>query len=147
MSHELKFFNGSYSRFLLTVLQNSHGVMTWCRWGMCCCTSRVARCLGKGFKAATEERNELIKQKELNTLVTELCEDLPGAFATYMSYTRSLECKERPDYAYLRRLFRKAFSARSFRYDNIFDWAEKRFLEMQGSGVERSAPCSSKSER
>ncbi|EJP62034.1 casein kinase 1 epsilon [Beauveria bassiana ARSEF 2860] len=103
--------------------ENSPGEMTWSRWDMCCCTSRVARCLWQGLKAATEEKNEFIKQKKLTMPVTELCEGLPREFATYISYTRSLGFKDRPDYAYLRRLFGKAFSARGFRYDNRFEAA------------------------
>ncbi|KAJ3499419.1 hypothetical protein NLG97_g355 [Lecanicillium saksenae] len=86
----------------------------------------------QGLKAATEEeKNECIKKKKLNVSVTELCEGLPREFATYITYTRSLGFKDIPDYAYLRRLFRNAFSARSFKYDNIFDWTEKLFLEIQ----------------
>ena len=88
----------------------------------------------KGLKAATEEgKNDLTKQKKLSLPVTELCEGLPGEFATYVSYTRSLRFNDRPDYAYLRRLFRRAFSIRGFKYDNIFDWTEKRFYELQGA--------------
>ncbi|OAA39189.1 casein kinase 1, delta [Cordyceps fumosorosea ARSEF 2679] len=86
----------------------------------------------QGLKAATEgQKDELIKRKKLTLSVTKLCEGLPGEFATYVSYTRSLGFKDRPDYAYLRRLFRHAFSTRGFKYDNIFDWTEKRFIEMQ----------------
>ncbi|KAF1739593.1 Casein kinase I isoform delta [Beauveria bassiana] len=93
----------------------------------------------QGLKAATEEKNELIKQKKLKMPVTELCEGLPREFATYISYTRSLGFKDRPDYAYLRRLFGKAFSARGFRYDNIFDWTEKRFVEIQGDSTKKKS--------
>ncbi|KAM3553512.1 hypothetical protein ARSEF4850_006881 [Beauveria asiatica] len=70
--------------------------------------------------------------------VTTLCEGLLGEFATYATYTRSLGFKDRPDYAYLRRLFRNAFSARGFRYDNIYDWTEKRFREIYGDSTEHS---------
>ncbi|TQV90120.1 casein kinase 1, delta [Cordyceps javanica] len=88
----------------------------------------------QGFKAATdEEKNELIAQKKLNLPAKSLCGGLPEEFATYISYTRSLGFKDRPDYAYLRRLFRNAFSARGFKYDNIFDWTKKLFYEMQGN--------------
>ncbi|OAR00667.1 hypothetical protein LLEC1_07338 [Akanthomyces lecanii] len=87
----------------------------------------------QGLKATTEEeKNELIKQKKLDLSVTELCEGLPTEFATYIAYTRSLGFEDRPDYAYLRRLFRHAFSACGFEYDSIFDWTEKLFYETQG---------------
>lgn len=94
----------------------------------------------QGLKASTEEeKNDLIKQKKQVMPVTELCKGLPREFATYISYTRSLGFKDRPDYAYLRRIFRKAFSARGFRYNNIFDWTEKRFLEIQGDSISHKA--------
>ena len=86
----------------------------------------------QGLKAATaKEKDELIKQKKLNLPVAELCEGLPEEFATYINYTRSLRFKEKPDYAHLRKIFRDAFSARRFEYDNVFDWTERRFREMQ----------------
>lgn len=79
-----------------------------------------------------EERNELIKEKMTSVSVAQLCRGLPGEFATYMRYTRSLGFKDGPDYAHLRRLFRQAFLARGFKYDTIFDWTEKRFREVGG---------------
>lgn len=87
----------------------------------------------QGLKSATKDgKNELIKQKKLTLSVAELCEGLPEEFETYISYTRSRRFKDRPDYAYLRRLFRHAFLTRGLKYDNIFDWTEKRFREIQG---------------
>ncbi|TWU70456.1 hypothetical protein ED733_000368 [Metarhizium rileyi] len=94
----------------------------------------------QGFKAATEEeKNEWIKKKKLKMSVTELCQGLLEQFVAYITYTRSLGFKDRPNYAYLRRLFRNAFSARGFKYDNIFDWTEKLFFEMQGGSAENCA--------
>ncbi|KAJ3497523.1 hypothetical protein NLG97_g1833 [Lecanicillium saksenae] len=87
----------------------------------------------QGLKAATRDaKYELIKQKKLNLPVVELCKGLPDEFATFISYTRSLGFNDRPNYAYLRRLIRQGFSLRGFKYDNVFDWTEKRFHEMQG---------------
>ncbi|KAJ2974878.1 hypothetical protein NQ176_g5823 [Zarea fungicola] len=87
----------------------------------------------QGLKAATEmEKNELIKYRKLNISVTKLCEGLPGEFATYISYTRALKFEDRPNYAYLRRLFRQALVAYGFNYDNIYDWTERRFYEIHG---------------
>ncbi|KAM3536743.1 hypothetical protein MY4038_000198, partial [Beauveria bassiana] len=111
---------------------NSPGVMTWSRWAVLLYFVRGSL-PWQGLKAATEEeKNELIKQKKLNMSVTKLCEGLPEEFATYVSYTRSLGFNDRPDYAYLRRLFRRAFTSREFKYDNVFDWTEKLFYEVQG---------------
>ncbi|KAM3549378.1 hypothetical protein ARSEF4850_008885 [Beauveria asiatica] len=94
----------------------------------------------QGLEAASEEeKNELIREKKLNLPGAKLCEGLPEEFATYISYTQSLGFKDRPNYAYLRRLFRRAFLSSGFKYDNVFDWTERRFREMHGD-VETIAP-------
>ncbi|KAM3435117.1 hypothetical protein NHJ13734_005687 [Beauveria thailandica] len=86
----------------------------------------------QGLKAATEkDKTELIKRKKIGFPVTELCEGLPEEIAMYIKYTRSLGFKDKPDYTYLRHLFRRAFLARGFKYDNVFDWTERQFREMQ----------------
>jgi hypothetical protein len=64
--------------------------------------------------------------------VKKLCEGLPEEFATYVSYTRSLGFKDRPNYAYLRQLFRRAFLARGLKYDNVFDWTLRVFHDAGG---------------
>ncbi len=89
----------------------------------------------QGLKAPTDkERNELIKDKKMSLSGQDLCGDvLPGEFATYLDYARSLDFDDRPDYSYLRKLFRRLFISEGFKYDNVFDWTEKRFNEI-GAG-------------
>ena len=41
---------------------------------------------------------------------------------TYLNYCRSLRFEDRPDYAYLRRLFKDLFFREGYQYDFIFDW-------------------------
>lgn len=84
----------------------------------------------QGLKTGTEKRNKLISQVKTNLPVSELCEGLPQEFATYINYTRSLGFNDKPNYPYLRKLFRTAFAARGFQYDNVFDWTERRFKEL-----------------
>lgn len=102
--------------------------------------------LWQGLKAETEEeKNELIKRKKLKLPVAELCEGLPGEFATYVNYTQTLGFNNRPDYAYLRRLFGNALLTGAFKYDNIYDWTERRFCEIHGDaetiGSSPQRPC------
>ncbi|KAG5928141.1 hypothetical protein E4U42_001201 [Claviceps africana] len=66
-----------------------------------------------------------------NTPVNDLCKGLPEAFAQYMSYLRCLQPADKPNYAYLLKLFKTLFVARGFKYDNVYDWTEKRFYELQ----------------
>lgn len=94
----------------------------------------------QGMKAANDkEKNELVKNSKMSLSGENLCEDLPEEFATYINYTRSLRFEEKPNYAYLRKLFRDVSRARGYKYDNIFDWTEKRFNEIHG-GHKRPTP-------
>jgi len=63
----------------------------------------------QGLKAATdEEKNELIKKKKMSLSGEQLCESvLPEEFAKYINYTRSLSFEDKPNYPYLRQLFRQ----------------------------------------
>lgn len=40
----------------------------------------------------------------------------------YMNYCRKLGFEDRPDYAYLRKLFKDLFYRMGYEYDYIFDW-------------------------
>ncbi|KAB5572200.1 casein kinase I isoform delta [Coniochaeta sp. 2T2.1] len=86
----------------------------------------------QGLKAATDKgKDELIKEMKESLSGKALCDGvLPGQFATYIDYTRSLGFDDKPDYLYLRRLFRRLFAAEGFQHDNVFDWTEKRFHEI-----------------
>uniref|UniRef100_T1IQH1 Non-specific serine/threonine protein kinase n=1 Tax=Strigamia maritima TaxID=126957 RepID=T1IQH1_STRMM len=48
-------------------------------------------------------------------------------FATYLNYCRSLRFEEKPDYSYLRQLFRNLFHRQGFTYDYVFDWNLLKF--------------------
>jgi hypothetical protein len=97
----------------------------------------------QGLTAATEkEQAALVKEKKTSLSGEQLCEDLlPGEFATYIDYTRSLPFGDKPDYAYLRKLFRRLFANKEFRYDNVFDWTEKRFKEIHGEVSDLHLQC------
>lgn len=87
-----------------------------------------------GIKATTDlEERELVKNMKINISGEELCQDfLPTEFSRYIDYTRSLRFGEKPNYAYLRKIFRDRFRSEGYKYDNIFDWTIKRFNEIHG---------------
>lgn len=97
----------------------------------------------QGLKAPSDkERNELLKEKKMSLSGKDLCGDvLPREFATYIDYTRSLGFEQRPNYSFLRELFRRLFESEGFKYDYVFDWTEKKFKEIS---VEVSQPTTSK---
>lgn len=48
--------------------------------------------------------------------------NFPAEFSTYLNICRSLGFEDKPDYAYLRQLFRSLFHRLGFTYDFVFDW-------------------------
>lgn len=95
----------------------------------------------QGLKATTDkEKQELVKNMKINLPAEKLCDGLPDAFAKYINYTRSLGFEDKPDYAYLRRLFRRLFSSEGFKHDSIFDWTVKLFNENYGPKDSTAVP-------
>eukprot|EP00923_Selenidium_pygospionis_P003975 GHVN01006313.1.p1 GENE.GHVN01006313.1~~GHVN01006313.1.p1 ORF type:complete len:441 (+),score=91.18 GHVN01006313.1:1624-2946(+) len=61
----------------------------------------------QGVKANTkQEKYNKIREKKEATSVESLCKGFPMAFTEYLTYCRALAFEDRPDYDYLRRLFR-----------------------------------------
>ena len=51
-----------------------------------------------------------------------------GEFVTYLNFCRSLKFEDKPDYAYLRQLFRNLFHKLGYTYDYVFDWNTARIV-------------------
>lgn len=51
-----------------------------------------------------------------------------GEFVTYLNFCRSLKFEDKPDYAYLRQLFRSLFHKLGYTYDYVFDWNTARIV-------------------
>ncbi|KAK4531009.1 hypothetical protein CCYA_CCYA06G1866 [Cyanidiococcus yangmingshanensis] len=77
----------------------------------------------QGLKAATKKQKyEKISERKICTPVDILCRGFPSEFATYLNYCRSLRFEDKPDYNYLRRLFRDLYRRKGYQDDNVFDW-------------------------
>ncbi|KFZ22832.1 hypothetical protein V502_02689, partial [Pseudogymnoascus sp. VKM F-4520 (FW-2644)] len=82
----------------------------------------------QGLKAATEkQKNNRIMEKKMTTPTEVLCRGFPNEFAIYLNYTRSLRFYGKPDYFYLRKIFRDLFIREGFHYDYVFDWTVYKF--------------------
>ncbi|KAK5189268.1 serine/threonine protein kinase [Exophiala xenobiotica] len=78
----------------------------------------------QGLKAATKKQKyDRIMEKKMTTPTEVLCRGFPKEFDIYLNYTRSLRFDDKPDYSYLRKIFRDLFVRESFQYDYVFDWA------------------------
>eukprot|EP01016_Furgasonia_blochmanni_P041500 TRINITY_DN5399_c0_g1_i15.p2 TRINITY_DN5399_c0_g1~~TRINITY_DN5399_c0_g1_i15.p2 ORF type:complete len:287 (+),score=53.90 TRINITY_DN5399_c0_g1_i15:630-1490(+) len=77
----------------------------------------------QGLKANTKkEKYEKIMEKKINTPVETLCKGFPEEFCTYLNYCRALKFEDRPDYLWLKRLFRDLFFRVEKEWDSIYDW-------------------------
>ncbi len=83
----------------------------------------------QGLTAADQAHKEELILKEKETInIEDLCEDLPGEFAAYFDYIRSLDFDAKPKYSSLRRIFRNLFLRECFDYDHVFDWTILEYL-------------------
>lgn len=77
----------------------------------------------QGLKANNKKQKyEKISEKKLSTNVEVLCKGFPSEFAMYLNYCRALRFEEKPDYTYLRQLFRVLFQTLNHQFDYLFDW-------------------------
>jgi len=84
----------------------------------------------QGLKANTKkEKYNKIAEKKMSTPVEILCKHFPTEFATYLNYCRALRFDDKPDYSYLRRLFRDLFFRQGYAADYRFDWTVLNYGE------------------
>lgn len=82
----------------------------------------------QGLKAATKKQKyDRIMEKKMTTPTEVLCRGFPSEFAIYLNYTRSLRFDDKPDYSYLRKIFRDLFVREGFQYDYVFDWTVYKY--------------------
>jgi hypothetical protein len=62
----------------------------------------------------------------METTAEELMKDKPQEFADYMNYVRNLAFDEKPNYAYLKRLFENVMTKHGYEMDYEFDWVIKK---------------------
>lgn len=60
------------------------------------------------------EKYDKIMEKKMSIPVEVLCKGVPVEFSTYMNYSRTLKFEEKPDYNFLRRMFRDLFDRIGF---------------------------------
>merc|ERR550534_2380885 len=63
-----------------------------------------------------------IAKAKLSTSPEALARNYPAQFCDYLKYCRNLGFEERPDYDYLRQLFRDLCVSQGFNNDISFDW-------------------------
>lgn len=93
----------------------------------------------QGLKAATKKQKyDRIMEKKMTTPTELLCRGFPSEMAIYLNCCRSLRFDDKPDYSYLRKLFRDLFVREGFQYDYVFDWSIQQRAE--DSKIQESNP-------
>lgn len=72
----------------------------------------------QGLRANTKKQKyEKIMEKKMTTPIEQLCKSFPQEFTTYFEYCRSLRFEDKPDYKYLKRLFKELFFTEGYQLD------------------------------
>ncbi|CAA6662500.1 unnamed protein product [Spirodela intermedia] len=92
----------------------------------------------QGLKAGT---------KKQNTTKSVLCKNHPPEFISYFHYCRNLKFDDKPNYSYLKKLFRDLFIRDGYQFDYVFDWTILKYPQIgaatrtrQPSGRASGAP-------
>ncbi|XP_064964455.1 uncharacterized protein LOC103984711 isoform X2 [Musa acuminata AAA Group] len=90
----------------------------------------------QGLKAGTKKQKyEKISYRKVATSIEALCQGYASEFASYFHYCRSLRFDDKPDYAYLKRLFRELFIREGFQFDYVFDWTILKCQQSQNASA------------
>jgi len=77
----------------------------------------------QGLRANTKKQKyQKIMEKKMATPIDLLCKGFPDEFRIYFEYCRALRFADKPDYSYLRRLFKDLALRNDIEYDGVFDW-------------------------
>ncbi|XP_048623494.1 casein kinase 1-like protein 8 isoform X1 [Brassica napus] len=98
----------------------------------------------QGLRAGTKKQKyDKISEKKRLTPVEVLCKSFPSEFTSYFLYVRSLRFEDKPDYPYLKRLFRDLFIREGYQFDYVFDWTILKYPQFGSSSSSSSKPRSS----
>jgi casein kinase 1/casein kinase 1 epsilon len=69
-----------------------------------------------------KEKYEKIMEKKIATQPEVLCKGFPVEFVTYLTYCRNLKFEDKPDYGYLKTLFKDLMTKSGYEMDFQYDW-------------------------
>lgn len=94
----------------------------------------------QGLKAGTKKQKyDKISEKKVSTPKEVLCKSYPSEFVSYFHYCRSLRFEDKPDYSYLKRLFRDLFIREGYQFDYVFDWTVLKYPQINSSSRGRNS--------
>jgi hypothetical protein len=98
----------------------------------------------QGLRAKTKkDKYSKIMEKKIATNPDEICKTFPGIllhnlieeFILYFQYCRGLQFEEKPDYNYIRTLFKIIFDKNKYEYDFQYDWNLLKNLDENQEGA------------
>lgn len=83
----------------------------------------------QGLRAINKrQKYDRIRDKKIATSSQELCEGYPAEFTLFLEYVKGLNFDQRPDYVYMRRLFRDLYVREGYHHhDSIYDWTVVKY--------------------
>eukprot|EP00826_Nyctotherus_ovalis_P045922 TRINITY_DN512_c0_g2_i2.p1 TRINITY_DN512_c0_g2~~TRINITY_DN512_c0_g2_i2.p1 ORF type:complete len:331 (-),score=95.09 TRINITY_DN512_c0_g2_i2:399-1391(-) len=69
-----------------------------------------------------QARYNLIKDKKMSMKIEEICKGQPGQFVRYLNYCRGLAYESKPDYDFLRKIFKDLFYEKQYDKNFSLDW-------------------------
>ena len=75
----------------------------------------------------------------MTTLTDLLCCGFPNEFGIFLNYPRALCFDDKPNYSYLRKLFRDLFVREGYQYDYVFDWSMQRAMDEGASSGNKAS--------
>jgi hypothetical protein len=78
----------------------------------------------QGLKGATrKQKYDMISHRKMSIPLETLCFSMPTEFMIYLDYARKLNFDARPDYTFLRNLFKRVLLGKGYDFDLKFDWS------------------------
>jgi hypothetical protein len=79
----------------------------------------------QGLRANTKKQKyKKIMEKKIAVPFDVLCKGYPEEFRMYFEYCRALRFDDKPDYSYLKRLFKELFVRLHYVADGVYDWVK-----------------------
>lgn len=84
----------------------------------------------QGLRANTKKQKyKKIMEKKIAVPFEHLCKGYPEEFRMYFEYCRALRFDDKPDYTYLKRLFKDLFVRLRYVTDGVYDWVKIKAAE------------------
>ncbi|CAK78811.1 unnamed protein product (macronuclear) [Paramecium tetraurelia] len=84
----------------------------------------------QNMKASNQkEKYQKIMEKKQETTPEQLCKGFPYELTQYLQYCRNLKFEDKPDYHYIRNLFKEAFRKQGFEWDYKFEWIKDEIIK------------------